>query len=131
MEMRTAPRLAILIVMVMAVMVSESWACRPLRLKFILEDGENSRHNDNIKIKNGLFESLPKGVPVPPSGPSQCRNFISPSGSRGGSGPVNEINTAGINAYPVLTDRLVGIARAADFSDHSLTPIVKRSSSLT
>nr|ABR17225.1 unknown [Picea sitchensis] len=130
MEMRTAPRLAILISMVMALMVTESWACRPLKLKFILREIENSNHI-NIKMENGWFESLPRSTPVPPSGPSQCKNYRSPSGSKGGSCPVNEINVAGIHRYPVLTDGSVGIARAADSSDQSLTPVVKMSCSQT
>jgi hypothetical protein len=128
MEMRTAPRLAILVAMVMVVMVAESWACRPMKLKFILGEVENS---NPIKMENGWFQSLPKGTPVPSKGPSQCKNYKPPPGSKGGSCPVNEINAAGIHRYPVLTDGSVGIARAADSFDHSLSPVVKSSSSLT
>ena len=126
MEMRTAPRLAILVAMVMVVMVAESWACRPMKLKFILGEVENS---NPIKMENGWFQSLPKGTPVPPSGPSQCKNYKPPTGSKGGSCPVNEINAAGIHRYPVLTNGSVGIVRGSDTSDQSFNPSIKRSSS--
>nr|ABK21795.1 unknown [Picea sitchensis] len=114
MEMRIASApLIILIAMLMVVtMVSESSASRPLQLEFIFQ-GDEMENNNNIKMKNGWFESL-RG-PVTPSGPSNCQNFRSPSG--GGSCPVNEINAAGINA---LTDRSIGITRVADTSDSTV-----------
>jgi hypothetical protein len=84
MDMRIAARLVILIALIMVVtMVSEGSASRPLKLKFIFE-GDQVENNNNIEMKNGLFESLPKGS-VPPTGPSQCKNYRS---SGGGSCPV-------------------------------------------
>jgi hypothetical protein len=84
MDMRIAARLVILIALIMVVtMVSEGSTSRPLKLKFIFE-GDQVENNNNIEMKNGLFESLPKGS-VPPTGPSQCKNYRS---SGGGSCPV-------------------------------------------
>jgi len=106
--------------MVMVVtMVSESSASRLLQLKFIFQ-GDEMQNNNNIKMRNGWFESL-RG-PVTPSGPSNCQNFRSPSS--GGSCTVNEINAAGVNA---LRDRSIGITRIADTSD----PTVKSKNSET
>jgi len=79
MDMRIAARLVILIALIMVVtMVSEGSASRPLKLKFIFE-GDQVENNNNIEMKNGLFESLPKGS-VPPTGPSQCKNYRSSGG---------------------------------------------------
>jgi len=83
--MRMVARVVVLVAMIMVVtMVSEDSACRPLKLKFIFEGEQAKNNNNNIEMKNGLLESLPRG-PVPPLGPSQCKNYMS---SGGGSCPV-------------------------------------------
>ena len=84
MDMRITARLVILIAMLTVVtMINEGSACRPMKLKFILQRDEVG-NNNNIEMKKRLFQSLPRG-PVPPSGPSQCKNYRS---SGGGSCPV-------------------------------------------
>jgi hypothetical protein len=85
MDMRIAARLVILIALIMVVtMVSEGSASRPLKLKFIFE-GDQVENNNNIEMKNGLFESLPKvpylqrGQLVQPGhviSNSSCKNMV-------------------------------------------------------
>jgi len=82
--MRKVALVVILIATNMVVtMVSEGSAYRSLKFKFIFKGGQAENSNNN-KMKNGLLKSLPRG-PVPPSGPSQCKNYRS---SGGGSCPV-------------------------------------------
>jgi len=65
----------ILIAMLMLLMVSEKTACMPLKLKFVFK-GDEVENNIDIKMRNGGFQSLPKG-PVPPSDPSNGGNHRS------------------------------------------------------
>ena len=118
MEMRIVA--VILIAMLMAVAVTESWASRPLKLKFIFE-GDEVESNNNIKMQSGWFESL-RG-PVTSTGPSNCQNYRSPPSGGGSSCPVNEINAARINS---LTDRSTGLKRGAEYTSG---PTVKHSNS--
>ena len=84
-DMRIAARLAIILIdlLMVVAMVTETSASRPLKLKFIFQGDEVENNNNIIIIKprDGWFESL-RG-PVPPSGPSKCQNYRSPS--KGGS----------------------------------------------
>ena len=89
MEMRIAARLVVLIATLLFItMVIETLTCMPHKLTLKLHGDEVGNNNIiNIKMKNGWFESLPRG-PVPPSSPSQCKNYRS---SGRGSCPVKQM----------------------------------------